>query len=280
MPTNEAAGSSSARTSCSGTDHELVWTELDFELMRLFYADDWELAGLDKESPHALSVLQDLELLITTFEERIGHSDAGFDAWRRLHQAEMNAGKIETANLCVKQSYSPRGPTWDDAKWETRYAWMVHNRQDIANARLSQLKTLGFLHASNVASFWGDGKVQLDRLRGPAIKRRIRKSKPIGSHWNKSIDALLEMQANRSRLDAAKLKMAFWASRYGKKPDRFRHLLVDAVHGAEDKLLTIKTEGEDDSFWMIDLDEDKENTVTVKVEKQDHCLLPFRERNG
>ena len=280
MSNNTASGSCSSHdTGCPG-DSKLTWSSFDLELMRLFYADDWELAGLDKESSPALSILQDLDLLITSFEARIGHSDAGFDAWRCLHQTEMSAKRVPAATLCIKQCYSPKGPIWDDSKWETRYAWMVHNRQDIVNARLSQIKGHGYMLSSSISSFWGDDKVQPDRLRGPSIKRRIRQAKPIGNQWNKTIDSLLEQHAGRSGVHPEKLKRAFWATRYGKKPERFRPMLPVEIGETAAKPAGVKMEEDEGSIRMTEMEEDKENIVVVKVEQVDHRSLPFRERTG
>ncbi|KAL2212388.1 hypothetical protein CC79DRAFT_1318367 [Sarocladium strictum] len=253
-------------------DVDLVWQpEIDGELMQLFYLDAcWDFASMDKTNMFEVLVkLQGLETLIPAFEERIRHSDEGFRAWKRLHQFEMDAERAQRIQMFVQMvKRDPIDNTtktiWNDKKWETRYAWIVRQREDLAKIRVNCLKQLA-LKPSEEAAFFGrqedrPARIIVHKGKNMEVKAAGRR---INAHWNLPIDQRLRIAAGGPGTRFDEFKETFWGPVLGREPrlPESRILLPERV---------IEVKMESDSEHALADEGDKENIVKVKMEPDDH----------
>ncbi|PHH67474.1 hypothetical protein CDD82_1450 [Ophiocordyceps australis] len=183
-----------------------MWTITDSFFASMFR--EWHnMPPTDKDE---LELIKSLESVIVPFERHINHSDVGFRNWRRRHKKALARGIVATPTWPRLCAVTDEGKAlWDDVAWERRYGQLVYTRQSLVLQRLGKLPMCGHLSAKK--HLFGSEAEQPPRQ---TIQARNRKSsnRGLGAQWFKPLEELLESQARRWRVDAEKLKLAFWAA--------------------------------------------------------------------
>jgi hypothetical protein len=204
---------------------DLQWEpKVDGELMQLFYLDGcWDLATVDKTSEfEVLTKLQSLEACIPAFENRISHSDEGFNAWRHLHQYEMDAGRAQYMMMFrgLSKGSGRNGTTkvgWSNQKWQLRYAWIVRQREELAKIRYKHLEQQGAL--LNKEAFFGrqvdrPSRITVLKANG-TVPRGV--TQRINEKWHLTLDQRLRDAAGEPD-KFEQLREAFWGRVFGRQP--------------------------------------------------------------
>ncbi|KAK0392576.1 hypothetical protein NLU13_2071 [Sarocladium strictum] len=254
---SQAAPSTSTRIKQEGDTTELYWQpDIDGRLMQLFYLDGcWDMASIDKSFElEVLTKLQSLEALIPAFEARINRSDHGFDAWKRLHQFEMNAGRAQFIQMFVKMVKWDKDGTvkkvlWADQKWEVRYAWIVRQREELARIRFSHLEQLGLF--PDHEGFFGPQVERPSRIRAKKDRKKEIKggAKRINQKWSVPVDERLMEAAGG--------------------PGTRKPILPESRITKPDEVSELKFGSGQEEVPMLGSEADKENTVQVKFEEDD-----------
>lgn len=222
-----------------------------------------------KHDFEVLTKLQSLEALIPAFEARINHDDAGFLAWSRLHQFEMEAGRAQLIRMFVKMVRQNldgeiEKVQWADQKWQIRYAWIVRQREELAKIRFSHLQELGL--SPDEKSFYGqltDRPSRITVIKGR--KKEVRSAaKQIYENWGLPIDERLMKAAGGAGARYDVLRKAFWGEVWGSLP-----ILPESRITSRNELTGVKRERDQGDCSMLEAESDKENVVRVKIEEDD-----------
>ncbi|KOS16841.1 hypothetical protein ESCO_004737 [Escovopsis weberi] len=183
----------------------LRWTPQDVFCSSLF--GPWD--DLPCRDYHGqTSLLRDLDRIISLFDARIQHSDAGFRAWRARHKQAMEAGLAEVPGFPNLGHARPGGRrAWQDDVWEQRYHYLVFQRHHMILARLDSRFMLS--HRERDAFFGRLPATPRDTLRGRA---RGAFSRPLALRcdWHMPLDALLSRAARNWDMDTDEVKAQFW----------------------------------------------------------------------
>lgn len=185
------------------------WTDLDHYFAALF--DQWEGLPIDKKreakSLAWIPVLRELDDVITSFDEHIGHSDDRFRAWRELHKTAMEDDKIQIPNYPKLRRFEGGEHRWDDNVWERRYCRLVQQREMLTLLRITNIK---ISMQGGALDFFGCivESPRRQTLRTPNSARKMR------SKWYVPLDELLEEQAPLCRMEKEQLKILFWGEEY------------------------------------------------------------------
>ncbi|PHH65531.1 hypothetical protein CDD81_2311 [Ophiocordyceps australis] len=183
-----------------------MWTITDSFFASMFR--EWH--NMPPTSKDELELIKKLESVIVPFERHINHSDVGFRNWRRRHKRALAKGIVVRPTWPRLCTVTDEGKAlWDDVAWERRYGQLVYTRQSLVLQRLGKLPMCGHLSAKK--HLFGSEAEQPPRQ---TIQARNRKScnRGLGAQWFNPLEELLEAQARRWRVDAEKLKLAFWAA--------------------------------------------------------------------